>query len=98
MLLGLLIGNLIDLDHVYYRIIGKVNWFDSACVNGLGSQCSIGFYPLHNIWVLMGLTVIAAILFFYRKKKNLELLFWISIGGIINLILDYIHLFTGVFI
>ena len=47
MLWGLLLGNLIDLDHVYYRIIGKVEWFGSACQE-LGMQCSLGFYPLHT--------------------------------------------------
>ena len=48
MLYGLLLGNLVDLDHVYYRIIGKVGWFESACPQ-LGMQCSFGFYPLHNL-------------------------------------------------
>ena len=31
MLFGLLVANLIDLDHIYCRIIGKVGWFESAC-------------------------------------------------------------------
>ena len=95
---GLILGNLIDLDHVYYRIIGKVEWFESACIDGLGSQCSIGFYPLHNLYVFL-IVIILAILFFlislYYKNKKIRFLYWLAIGVIIHLILDFTHLLTG---
>lgn len=96
MLFGLLLGNAIDLDHVYYRLIGKVNWFESACPEGLGSQCSFGTYPLHNLPTAIILIAIILISYLYiKKKKEAKWFFWISIGALLNLLLDYIHLITG---
>ncbi len=95
MLYGLLAGNLIDLDHIYLKIIGKVGWFESACSNGLGSQCSFGIYPLHNLTSAV-ILIIASIILFKQKNKNFKLnfVFWLLIGAILNLVLDYIHLVT----
>lgn len=96
MLWGLLIGNIIDLDHVYSRLIGEVPWFESACPGGLGTQCSFGLYPLHSLNVAVALVVISIILFFImRKNKKTQIWFWIAIGALLNLLLDYIHLITG---
>ena len=93
MLLGLLLGNLIDLDHIYYRIIGKVGWFESACPR-LGMQCSFGFYPLHNlafaIIFLLGSSLI------FLKDKKFKLAGWLCLGAFLNLLLDYVHLITGI--
>lgn len=99
MLWGLLLGNLIDLDHIYLRIIGKVEWFESACVEGLGSQCSFGIYPLHNIYTAGIFFILGLGSFFYNRKHNTDItkwIFWISIGVLIALGLDYLHLITGV--
>ena len=96
MLWGLLLGNAIDLDHIYYRLIGKVGWFESACVDGLGSQCSFGIYPLHNALTAVILMVTALISFSYiEKSKKAKWILWISIGALLNLLLDYIHLVIG---
>lgn len=102
MLFGLLLGNAIDLDHMYYRIIGKVEWFESACEKGIGSQCSFGFYPLHNLATFLTLIIIALLLIlvnlYYKNNKHkfkIKLFYWIAIGVIIHLILDFTHLMTG---
>lgn len=96
MLWGLLLGNAIDLDHIYLRMIGQVEWFESACPSGLGSQCSFGIYPLHNPIVVVILLIISLASFSYiNKKKESKWIFWISIGALLNLLLDYIHLVTG---
>jgi hypothetical protein len=63
MLWGLLLGNVIDLDHIYARLIGTVPWFGSACTKGLGAQCSFstsnfGVYPLHSPYVAFFLFII----------------------------------------
>lgn len=92
MLLAILLGNLIDLDHIYYRLIGKVSWFGSAC-NKLGEDCSIGFYPLHSptfiiIFLLLSLLILA-------KNKKIKFLGWISLGAFSNLLLDYIQQLSG---
>ena len=92
MLYGLLLGNLVDLDHVYYRIIGKVGWFESACPQ-LGMQCSFGFYPLHNLVFAIIFLVFSGLIF--TKNKKLKLIGWISLGAVLNFLLDYIHLITG---
>tara|TARA_Y100000310_G_scaffold225672_1_gene227722 strand:+ start:17866 stop:18120 length:255 start_codon:yes stop_codon:yes gene_type:complete len=82
---------------VYYRIIGKVGWFESACPKGLGSQCSFSVYPLHNIYVFVALIIGAGVLYFlYDKNIFTKIGFWICIGAILNLVLDYIHLKTGI--
>lgn len=105
---GLFLGNLIDLDHIYYRLIGKVGWFESACPH-LGMQCSFGNYPLHTLIVLVISILIAAISFlilrmhvFSKSKKQkkegnkyYKLIFWIFVGVIIHFGLDYLHLLMG---
>lgn len=98
---GLIAGNLIDLDHVYYRIIGKVGWFESACQHA-GMQCSFGVYPLHSLIILFSSILIMIISFTIlqidKKKKfghYILLLFWISVGIIIHFGLDYLHLMIG---
>jgi len=91
-LYGLLLGNLIDLDHLWYRLVGKVWWFDSACIN-FGQQCSFGFYPLHS-----QVTLVVFSAFFigsFHKGRKIELVGWLALGAVINLILDYVHLITG---
>lgn len=93
MLWGLLLGNLIDLDHIYYRIIGKVPWFESACSH-LGAQCSIGFYPLHNIYVGIFCLIFSGLVLF--KDKRIKFIGLMFLGAFLNLLLDYIHLITGV--
>ena len=96
MLYGLLLGNAIDLDHVYYRIIGRVGWFESACSSGLGSQCSFGIYPLHNVTTAIILIGVVLISYTYMKKgEKVQWVFWISLGALVNLLLDYIPLITG---
>jgi hypothetical protein len=92
MLWGLLLGNLIDLDHVYSRIIGKVGWFESACPQ-LGMQCSFGFYPLHNLTFAIIFLLISGMIFI--KNKKLKFIGWLSLGAFLNLALDYIHLLIG---
>ena len=93
MLWGLLLGNLIDLDHIYYRIISKVGWFESACVEGFGSQCSFGFYPLHN-WIVVIIALVLSSLIFI-KDKRIKFIGWLCFGAFLNLVLDYIHLLIG---
>jgi hypothetical protein len=92
MLYGLLLGNLIDLDHIYYRVIGRVPWFESACSN-LGQQCSIGFYPLHNIYIFIISLILSA--FLASKNKKMRFIGWIFLGAAIHLSLDYIHMIAG---
>lgn len=92
MLAGLALANLIDLDHVYYRIIGKVPWFSSACEH-IGMSCSFNFYPLHNIFVLsIGILMIGGLFF---KKKKLKFVGWFGTGIVIHIILDLIMQVTG---
>jgi hypothetical protein len=90
---GLLLANLIDLDHIYSRIVGDVAWFKSACPGGLGTQCSMGVYPLHS-WAILVVGVILIPLIF-MKKKYLKFLGWIGIGIILHLALDYLHYLIG---
>ncbi len=92
MLYGLILGNLVDLDHLYYRVIGKIGWFESACPQA-GMQCSFGFYPLHN-WFFVGFFLILFSLIFAKNKK-LEFIGWISFGAVLNFLLDYLHLLIG---
>ena len=107
MLWGLLLANLIDLDHIYYRLIGQVGWFESACPH-LGMQCSLGYYPLHTFIVFIISILITGISFFIlkldvfkiskkqkRSKFYIKLIFWISVGIIIHFCLDYLHLLMG---
>ncbi len=92
MLWGLLIGNLIDLDHIYYRLIGKVGWFESACEH-FGENCSIGFYPLHNWWV--ALIALALGLFLLFNNNKMKFIGWIGLGVSLNLLLDFIQAMSG---
>ena len=101
MLWGLLLGNFVDLGHVYYRIIGKVGWFESACPQ-LGMQCSFGFYPFHNLGFAIAFLLFSGLIFIRGKKlkklkvlKILNFLGWLSLGAFMNLALDYIHLLSG---
>jgi len=93
MLFGLLLGNLIDLDHVYYRIIGKVGWLESACPK-FGMQCSWGFYPLHNLSFAIIFLFSSSLIFL--KNRKIKFIGWLSLGAFLNLFLDYIHLATGI--
>jgi len=110
MLWGLMFANLIDLDHIYYRLIGKVGLFESAC-SRLGENCSFGFYPLHNFdytpifLMLINILVIGGLIFVNKKEVKsirwinirtfLELIGWLSIGLFVHLVLDYLHLLIG---
>ena len=92
MLWGLLLANLIDLDHIYYRIIGKVGWFESACER-FGLNCSIGFYPLHT-WAIAFIGLFVTILILHKNKK-LRFIGWIGLGIFIHMVLDLIHELIG---
>ena len=92
MVWGLLLGNLIDLDHVYYRIIGKVDWFKSACPD-LGMQCGLGFYPLHTVTFAVIFLLFSSLIF--MKNKKVKFIGWLSLGALLNLLLDYVHLLVG---
>ncbi|MCK5150061.1 hypothetical protein KAJ87_04010 [Candidatus Pacearchaeota archaeon] len=92
MLWGLLLGNLIDLDHIYSRIVGDVGWFESACVE-FGKNCSFGFYPLHNWTFGIMFLVLGGLIFF--KDKRLKFVGWLCLGAFFNLVLDYIHMIIG---
>ncbi len=101
MLWGLLLGNLIDLDHLFLRITGLVPWFQNICSSGVFWKCN-GFYgyPLHSIYMIITLIVTSALLFFLKQEEtNLKVdkwMFWICIGALLNLSLDFIQLITGV--
>ncbi|MFA5857274.1 MAG: hypothetical protein WC867_07965 [Candidatus Pacearchaeota archaeon] len=92
MLFGLLLGNIIDLDHIYYRIIGKAPWFGSACEE-FGMQCSFNFYPLHNSTMAVVFLIFTALLLI--EDKRIKFFGWFALGALLNLIIDYIHLKTG---
>ena len=92
MLLGLLLGNLVDLDHIYYRIIGNVPWVQSAC-GEIGKNCSFGVYPLHNL-ILGAVFLVFASLVFVNDKK-LKLAGWICLGVVLNMLLDLVHRTIG---
>jgi hypothetical protein len=92
MLWGLLLGNWIDLDHIYLRLIGRVPWFSSAC-ESFGQNCSIGVYPLHN-WTLAFSSLAVGGLIFHEDKR-LKLVGWLGIGTFLAVFLDYIHMVTG---
>lgn len=99
MLYGLLAGNIIDIDHIYLRVIGEVPWFESACTHGIGTQCSYGYYPLHNTPALLIMAVISVGLListiYYEDNKKLSFAFWLVAGAILHLLLDFIHFMTG---
>jgi hypothetical protein len=100
MLWGLLLGNLIDLDHVFLRITGMVPWFHNICSEGYFWKCN-GFlgYPLHSVYFLVALIITSTILFFLKEEEEkLDIekwMFWICIGAILNLSLDLLQLAIG---
>lgn len=100
-LFGLLIGNLIDLDHIFLRITGIVPWFQNICsVDGFWKCNGFLGYPLHSVYMIVALIITSIILFFLmEEEKELKVtkwVFWICIGALLNLTLDFIQLSTGV--
>ena len=96
---GLISGNILDLDKIYFRLIGKVGWTESICEKGIGTCSSIGNYPLHTLPPLIFLLIALILFLFFRKKnKKLSFLFWFSIGAILHLFLDCIQKITGIVI
>jgi hypothetical protein len=104
MLLGLLLGNLIDLDHLFLRFLGKVSFSKSICDISEFWRCNGLFYhPLHNIYVWL-FFIISSLIFFYlivnskkpsKNKKIYKLFFFSSLGITLHLTLDFIQLITG---
>ena len=90
---GLVLGNLIDLDHLYYRIIGKVSWTDSHCQTFFMKCSSIGFYPFHKVYFIFIFMALSSLVFF--KKKEIKFLGWLAFGAFLNLILDMIQYIIG---
>jgi len=99
MLFGLLLGNIVDLDHISFRINHGIEIFTSSCDNFL-EQCSFGTYRMHSLNSVISLSIASVILFVMIKKhkemKSVYWIFWACIGALLNLLLDYIHLLTGV--
>jgi len=89
---GLMLANLIDLDHIYMRLIGKVGWFASAC-SEFGKNCSFEFYPLHNLYFIIPAIIFSSLVF--SKNKKIKFVGWLSLGIAIHLALDYIHILIG---
>jgi len=96
LLFGLILGNIVDLDHVYMRVVGDAPWFSSAC-SGFGHQCSWNFYPLHNHFVLIVTLFLSLFSAYgiYRKDRLIEIFGWTALGISLNLFLDLVHLATG---
>ena len=92
MLWGLLFGNLVDLDHIYYRIIGKIGWFESAC-GKIGKGCSYGFYPLHSFTFIVIFLILSFLIF--HKNKKAKFIGWLFLGAALNVMLDFVHIKTG---
>ena len=101
MLIGLLLGNLIDIDHILLRITGIVPWFYNICGEDYFWKCN-GFlgYPFHSVYMIVALIFVSIILFFLmEEEKELKInrwMFWICIGAILHLFLDLFQLTTGV--
>ncbi|MEM0465699.1 MAG: hypothetical protein QXW97_03300 [Candidatus Pacearchaeota archaeon] len=91
-LIGLTLGNLVDLDHIYYRIIGNVSWLSSAC-NHIGEQCSFGVYPLHSYFFMFCFLIFSSLIFL--KNNKIKFLGFIFLGAFSNLLLDFIMMKTG---
>jgi hypothetical protein len=90
---GLLLANLIDLDHIFLRILGDVPWFGTSCGES-GLVCSsINFYPLHSLIFLIASLVLTPLIFF--KDNKIKFFGWLFLGVAIHLGLDYIQYFTG---
>ena len=96
MLFGLLLGNLIDIDHIYYRIIGKVPWFGSACPNFWDGCNSLLIYPLHSAYFLIVFIILSSLIFVNNKK--VKFIGWLVLGASLNILFDYIRYLTGVVI
>ena len=101
MLFGLLLGNIVDLDHVLLRLSGSVPWLSSICGDKFFWKCSGFFgYPFHSAYVIVSLIFLSVILFFLMKKqKELKInkwMFWICIGALLHLALDFTQLTSGV--
>ncbi len=94
-------GNVVDLDHILLRLKGYVPWMGNICGEKFFWHCN-GFlgYPSHTVSVMITLIILSGILFFLMKKqKELNInkwMFWICNGALLNLILDFIQLSTGV--
>jgi hypothetical protein len=94
---GLIAGNFLDLDKIYFRLIGKVGWTESIHSKGFGVYSSIGTYPLHTFPILVFLVLAMGTLFFLKKRnKKLYFLFWMAFGGVLHFALDYIQKVTGI--
>lgn len=94
---GLMLGNLIDIDHVYYRLSGDVPWLKSYCGGTFNLKCSsLNYYPLHNMYFFIVFFILSFLVFF--KDNRIRLYGWIFIGATIHLILDYIQYITGIVI
>jgi hypothetical protein len=91
---GLLLANLIDLDHIYLRLIGKVGWFGSAC-DKLGKQCSFNLCPFHCWIVFVIALVLCLFLFFGKKSWKLRFIGWLGLGLVIHFAFDYLHFLIG---
>ncbi len=101
MLLGLLFGNGIDIDHILYRINGMVPWLKSICLSDGFMKCNGFFgYPFHSIYMIISLIVVSILLFYLmEKQKDLKVnkwLFWIAIGALLHLTLDFVQMVTNV--
>jgi len=101
MLYGLLLANLIDLDHIFLRIFGSVPLFGSICGFKEFWKCNGFFgYPFHSPYVWIFFIITSFFLAILREKnkdsKEIKLLFFISLGIVLHLFLDFIQLSTGV--
>lgn len=95
MLIGLLLGNIIDLDHIYARIIGKIGWKESV-IKKYGKSAIFGFYPLHNYKVMVILIIVASATFpTFFVFKSFQIVWWVIIGAISNQVLDIVAKHTG---
>jgi hypothetical protein len=97
---GLLLGNLVDLDHVYSRLVGTVPWEGNMCGFEKFWECNGFFgYPLHSFYVILFIIMISMVIFPFmidnKKDKKLKWMFWICIGFLIHFALDFIQLVTG---
>ncbi len=99
--MGLLLGNIIDFDHILLGLNKTVPWLGNIYNTDIFWNCNGFFgYPPHTVYVMISLIVLSVILFVLMKKeKELKIngwMFWICNGALLNLILDFIQLSTGV--
>jgi hypothetical protein len=90
---GLFLGNLIDFDHVYYRITGMVPWLGTSCGEGVFKCASFNFYPVHNLTFFFVFLLLS--FFVFAKDYRIKFYGWIFIGAAIHLVLDFIQFKTG---